>query len=165
MKTATNSTGHSPNLQWNRPADMPALHPMQCWGCCCPTAGQGKTLPLSQVTEEQAPLVYSNLQHIWKKLPRNGAWIQYYCWVSAPHPSSCLSIHSPASCPPISPSINPSLLSSPPSLALPKWLCSASNLTLFLCLCRYIETGTHLCTSLTYPTPPTLMQEGLMALL
>lgn len=50
------------NLLWLRQAGKTAHHPVQIWGSCCSTLGQGKTFLLIWVMQQQLQSLYSDLK-------------------------------------------------------------------------------------------------------
>lgn len=45
-------------LHWKKPTSVPAVHPVEDWGCCCTALGQEETFsPLPQVVLRQSQLV------------------------------------------------------------------------------------------------------------
>lgn len=55
-----------PNLHWNRQANMPALHPLQIWSCCCTNTGQRETYPCTPGNGAAAPMDLLRFEPPWK---------------------------------------------------------------------------------------------------
>lgn len=108
---------------------IPALYPVQDWGCCCTNPRQRKNFPLLQVALSQPQWVYSDLWH----------WFQWHnflpkCSVLTKSPSPCPSDHCQLPVPPFRQN---------PLLVKLSWC----NFSRFLWQCR--EAGAHLCTGLS----------------